>query len=81
MCACVYVCMCVCVCVCMFVFVCVLCYPISYIGLAIYKHEFMENEINGEALLHMVHEDIVTEMKIKKVGHVKKILLEIDKLR
>jgi len=48
-------------------------------GLGQYKESFLENEINGEILLHLNATDI-NDLGIKKIGHRKIIEIEINKL-
>jgi len=49
------------------------------IGLGPYKSSFLENEITGTVLVNLTVDDI-SEMGIKKIGHRKKLELEIQKL-
>jgi len=52
---------------------------LNSIGLASYKSSFLENEITGAVLANLTTDEI-SEMGIKKIGHRKKLELEIQKL-
>lgn len=54
---------------------------ISDLGLNEYDATFREHEIDGQELLHLTHDTLLTSLKIAPLGHRNKILRSVQALR
>lgn len=54
---------------------------ISDLGLNEYESVFRENQIDGQELLHLTHDTLLTSLKIMPLGHRNKILRAVQTLR
>ncbi|KAI1280766.1 WD repeat, SAM and U-box domain-containing protein 1 [Halotydeus destructor] len=54
---------------------------ITQLGLAQYEDVFRKHEIDGQELLHLTHDTLLTTMKVEALGHRNKLLRGVQGLR